>query len=265
LGRNVYVDNRPGAGTRIGTEAVAKAAPNGHTLLMATNASAINVSLHPMLPYDLLRDFAPVVLIDISPNVLVVHPSLPVRSVKELIALARAKPGELNFGSSGIAGSVHFAGELFKWMARIDIVHVPYKGFSQALTDLMNGQVAMSFNTMQSALPHVRAGKLRALAVTSAKRSPKAADLPTISEAALPGYEMVTWHALLAPAGVPQDIVARLNGEVVRILKVPEVLENFEKLGVQIVGSSPAELGAYVRAEVERYAHLVRVAGIRAE
>jgi tripartite-type tricarboxylate transporter receptor subunit TctC len=265
LGRSVYVDNRPGGGTRIGTEAVAKSAPNGHMLLMATNASAINAGLHTKLPYDLLRDFAPIVLIDISPNVLIVHPALPVRTVKDLIALARARPGQLNFGSTGIAGSVHFAGELFKWMAQVDIVHVPYKGFSQALTDLLNGQIAMSFSTMQSALPHVRAGRLKALAVTSARRSPKAPDLPTVSEAALPGYDMVTWHALIAPAGTPQEIIARLNVEVVRILKIPEVADGFDKLGVQIVASSPAELAAHMKAEVDRYANLVRVAGIRAE
>jgi len=265
FGRNVYIENRPGGATRIGTEAVAKAAPNGHTLLMATNASTINVSLHPTLPYDLMRDFAPLVLIDISPNVLIVHPALQAHSVKELIALAKARPGQLNFASSGIAGSVHFAGELFKYTAGIDIVHVPYKGFSQALTDLLSGQVVMSFSTMQSAMPYRRAGRLRALAVTSALRSARAPELPTMAEAGLPGYEMVTWHALLAPAATPQDVVARLCAELLRILKLPDVRDNFEKLDVEIVGGSPVELGAYMKTEIERYANLIRVAGIRAE
>ena len=232
---------------------------------MATNAIAINVALYPKLPYDAQRDFAPVVLIDISPNVLVVHPALPVTSVRDLIALAKARPGEINFGSSGIAGSVHFAGELFKSMAAINIVHVPYRGFSQVLTDLLSGQVPMSFSTLQSALPQLKAQRLRALAITSAKRSASAPDMPTIAEAALPGYEMVTWHALLAPAGTPADIIARLNRETAGILQIPEVRKNLESLGMDLMGTSAAALGELIDTEIIKYRRLVESAGIRAE
>jgi tripartite-type tricarboxylate transporter receptor subunit TctC len=265
FGQSVYIDNRPGGGTKIGTEIVAKSPPNGLTLLMATNASTINVSLYPKMSYDLMRDLAPVTLIDQQPNVLVVHTSLPVRSVKDLVTLAKARPGELNFASSGIAGSVHFAGELFKSMAGINIVHVPYRGFAQALTDLLSGQVPMSFSTMQSATPHVRAGRIRALAVTSKKRSVVAPDLPTMAEAGVPGYEMVTWHAFLAPAGTPADIVARIQSETLNTLKVPEIRSYLEGLGMDLIGSTPGELGDFMKSEIVKYRQLIQAAGIKPE
>jgi tripartite-type tricarboxylate transporter receptor subunit TctC len=265
LGQQTYIDNRPGGATKIGTEAAARAPGDGYTLFMATPASAVNVSLYTEMPYDLVRDFAPVVLIDISPQVLIVHPSLPVKSVKDLIALGKSQPGQLTFASSGIAGSVHLAGELFKSMARIDVVHIPYKGFAQALTDLLSGQVTMNFSTLQSALPHIKANRIRALAVTSARRSATQPDLPTIAEAALPGYEMVVWHALLAPAATPPEIIHRLNGEVLKALKLADVRRQLESVGVELVGSTPAELGAYVKTEIAKYARLVKNANIRPE
>lgn len=265
FGQSVYIDNRPGGGTKIGTEIVAKSPPNGLTLLMATNAATINVSLYPKMPYDLMRDFAPVMLIDVSPNVLVVHASMPVRSVKELIALAKAHPGEINFASSGIAGSVHFAGELFKSMAQIDIVHVPYRGFAQALTDLLSGEVTMSFSTMQSASPHIKTGRIRALAVTGRKRSSVAPALPTMAEAGVPGYEMVTWHAFLAPAGTPPDAISRIQTETVNVLKIPEIRKYMESLGIDLVGSTPGELGEFMKTEIIKYRQLIRTAGIRPE
>lgn len=263
LGQSVYVDNRPGGGTKIGTEIVAKSPPNGQTLLMATNASTINVSMYPKMPYDLMRDFAPITLIDASPNVLVVHVSLPVRSVKELIALAKAHPGQINFASSGIAGSVHFAGELFKSMAGIDIVHVPYRGFAQALNDLLSGQVSMSFNVMQSASTHIRSGRIRALAVTSTKRSVAAPELPTMIEAGVPGYEMVTWHALLAPAGTPPEVISRIQTETVNALQVAEIRSYLESLGMDLIGSTSAELNEYMRAEIAKYRKLIMTAHIK--
>ncbi len=265
FGQSVYIDNRPGGGTKIGTEIVAKSLPNGLTLLMATNASTINVSLYPKMPYDLMRDFAPVTLIDVSPNVLVVHVSLPVRSVKELIALAKARPGEINFASSGIAGSVHFAGELFKSMAQINIVHVPYRGFAQALNDLLSGQVSMSFSVMQSASPHIRTGRIRALAVTGRKRTIVAPDLPTMAEAGVPGYEMVTWHGLLTPAGTPADVISRIQTETVNALKTPEIRNYLEGLGLDLVGSNSVEFGEFMRTEITKYRELIQTAGIKPE
>lgn len=265
FGQSVYVDNRPGGGTKIGTEIVAKSPPNGLTLLLAGNTSTINVSLYPKMPYDLMRDFAPITLIDVSPNVLVVHVSLPVRSVKDLIALAKAHSGQINFSSSGIGGSVHLAGELFKSMAGIDIVHVPYRGFAQALNDLLSGQVSMSFNTMQSASPHIKSGRIRALAVTSTRRSVVAPELPTMIEAGVPGYEMVTWHALLAPAGTPPEVISKIQTETVNALKVPEIRNYLEGLGLDLVGSSPAELGEHLKSEIAKYQRLIMTARIRPE
>ncbi len=262
---SVYIDNRPGGATKIGTELAAKSPPDGYTLFMATPASAANVSLYQNMPYDLARDFTAVGLVDISPQVLVIHPALPVKNVKDLIALAKAHPGQLNFASSGIAGSVHLAGELFKSMAGINIVHVPYRGFTQVLVDLLSGQVAMSFSTLQSAYPFIKSGKLRVLAVTSLKRTPTAPDLPTVSEAALPGYEMVVWHMLLAPAATPPDIVNKFNAEIARALKQADVKTHFENLGVDVVGGSAAESNDYLKSEIVKYTKLIRNAGIKPE
>lgn len=264
-GRSAYVENRPGASTMIASEFVVKSPPDGNTLMLAGNSAAINVSLQPKIPYDVVRDFAPVILLDYVTNVLVVHPALPVRSVKDLIALAKARPGEINFASSGIGGSVHLAGELFKSMAGINIVHIPYKGFAQLLTDVLSGQVPMAFNVMQNTLPLIKRSQIRALAVTSRRRSEKLPDLPTMSEAALPGYEMVTWHSLLAPAGTPPDVIERINREVNTILKMPDVRQRLDVLGVEVAGSTPAEFGQFLKSEIDKYARLIKSAGTRIE
>jgi tripartite-type tricarboxylate transporter receptor subunit TctC len=266
LGQNVVVDNRGGATGNIGTELVARSAPDGYTLLMGNVApNAINVSLFKSLPYDPVKDFAPVSLVAATPNVLVVHPALPVNTVKELIALARAKPGALNFPSAGIGSSSHLAGELLKSLAKIDMVHVPYKGGGPALTDLLAGQMQLMFATMPAAMPHVKAGKLRAVAVTTAKRSQTLRELPTVAEEGVAGYEASTWYGLLAPAGTPQPVVERLHQETVKALAGAELRERLAAQGFEPVGGSPAEFTAYIKSEIAKWGRVIREAGIRAE
>jgi tripartite-type tricarboxylate transporter receptor subunit TctC len=266
LGQNVVVDNRGGATGNIGTELVARSAPDGYTLLMGNVApNAINVSLFKSLPYDPVKDFAPVSLVAATPNVLVVHPALPVNTVKELIALARAKPGALNFPSAGIGSSSHLAGELLKSLAKIDMVHVPYKGGGPALTDLLAGQMQLMFATMPAAMPHVKAGKLRAVAVTTAKRSQTFRELPTVAEEGVAGYEASTWYGLLAPAGTPQPVVERLHQETVKALAGAELRERLAAQGFEPVGGSPAEFTAYIKSEIAKWGRVIREAGIRAE
>ncbi|MGE5525696.1 MAG: tripartite tricarboxylate transporter substrate binding protein [Rhodospirillaceae bacterium] len=262
--QSVLVDNRAGGATNIGSELAAKAASDGYTLLMGTAANAVNVSLYPKLAYDVRRDFVPVVLVGTSANVLVVHPSLPVQSAKALIALAKAKPGELTYASAGTASSNHLSGELFQLMTGVKLVHVPYRGGGPAITDLLGGQVTMYFSSLPSALPLVKTGKLRALGVTSAKRSAAAPDLPTIAET-VAGYTLVAWHAVLAPAGTPQDIVQRLNTEINRIVHVPETRARLEAQGVEVVGGTSGEFGRFLNDEIAKYAKLVKSASLTAD
>ena len=266
LAQQVVVDNRPGAGGNIGTDIVAKSAPDGYTMLMGSAGPlAINASLFASMPFDPVRDLAPVTLAASTPNVLVVHPSLRAATVKELIALARTRPGEINFASSGHGTPAHLAGELFNSMAGVKMVHVPYKGAAPALADLLGGQVQLMFSTMPPALPHVKDGKLRALAVTSLKRSRATPDLPTVDEAALPGFEANTWHGVVLPAGTPAIIITRLNREIVAILHLHEIVERLASQGAEPVGSTPEEFAAYIKSETVKWAKVVRVSGAKAE
>jgi tripartite-type tricarboxylate transporter receptor subunit TctC len=265
-GQPVVIDNRPGAGGNIGTDLAAKAAPDGYTLLMGTiSTHAINASLYKKLPFDPVRDFSPVSRVGTLPNILVVHPSVPVKSVKELIELAKSKPGDLNFASSGVGTSLHLSGELFNSMAGVKLVHIPYKGSSPALADLLGGQVKIMFDNVPSALPHVKAGKLKPLAVTSAKRTAVLPDVPTVSESGLPGFEVTSWFAIFAPAKTPKDIVAKLNGEVVKILKAGDVKEKLAQLGVDAAPTTPEELAAFAKAETEKWAKVVKATGASAD
>jgi tripartite-type tricarboxylate transporter receptor subunit TctC len=266
LGQPITIDNRGGAGGNIGTEAAAHAAPDGYTLLMGNIApNAINASTFRHLPYDPERDFAPISLVAVTPNILVVNPSLPARSVADLIALARAQPHTLNFPSAGRGTSSHLAGELFNTMARVDMVHVPYKGGGPAFTDLLGGQVQLFFATMPAAMPFVKAGKLRALAVTSSQRSATLPELPTIAETGLPGYSAVTWYGLLAPRGTPADIVQRVSREINEILRLPATREQLIAQGFEPAGTSPAEFQAFIASEIVKWGGVVKAAGMTPE
>ena len=266
LAQQVVVDNRPGAGGNIGTDIVAKSAPDGYTMLMGSAGPlAINASLFASMPFDPVRDLAPVTLAASTPNVLVVHPSLKAATVNELIALAKARPGEINFASSGHGTPAHLAGELFNSMAGVKMVHVPYKGAAPALADLLGGQVQLMFSTMPPALPHVKDGKLRALAVTSSKRSRAMPELPTVDEVALPGFEANTWHGVVVPAGTPAAVVVRLNREIVAILHMPEVVARLSGQGAEALGSTPEEFAAYIKSETLKWAKVVRDSGAKAE
>ena len=265
-GQAVVIDNRPGAGGNIGADLVAKAPADGYTILMgAVSTHAINVTLYNKLPYDPIRDFAPVTLITSVPNVLVVHPSVPANNVKELIALAKSRPGQLNFASGSTGSAGHLAGELFNSMAGVRMTHIPYQGAAPAVVDLMAGHVSLMFDNMSSALPNIKATRVRALAVTTLKRSPLLPQLPTISDAGLRGFDIATWFGIFAPAGTPPDIVARLNGEIVRILHTPEMKERLALLGAEPIGNKPDEFAAFVRAEIPKYAKVIQASGARAD
>jgi tripartite-type tricarboxylate transporter receptor subunit TctC len=265
-GQSVVVDNRPGAAGIIGTEAVAKAPADGYTLLMgAISTHAINKSLYAKLPYDPVKDFAPVTLVATAPLLVVGHPSVPAGSTRELIALAKAKPGQLFFGSAGSGNSTHLAGELFKTMANVDLVHVPYKGATPAETDLIGGQVSVMFTSILSGLPHAKAGKMKALAVTSARRSSIAPDLPTVAETGLPGYDVNPWYGVFAPAGTPRDVVAKIHRDVVRALQLPDVKQRFATLGAEPVGNTTEQFAAFVDAEIAKWAKVVGDSGARAD
>jgi tripartite-type tricarboxylate transporter receptor subunit TctC len=266
MGQPVVVDNRPGAGGNIGADLVAKSPPDGYTLLMGTvGTHAINPSLYAKMPYDHVKDFLPVVLVAGVPNVLVVNPSVPINSVADLIKLAKAKPGSINFASSGSGTSIHLSGELFKTMAGVDMTHVPYKGSSPALTDLMGGQVQIMFDNLPSSLALIKAGKLRAVAVTSLKRAPALPDVPTIAESGLPGFEASSWFGVLAPAGTPAPIVARLNAEVNKWLQSPEGKEQLLAQGAEVAGGSPEQFVAHIRAETDKWAKVVKASGAKVD
>jgi tripartite-type tricarboxylate transporter receptor subunit TctC len=261
----VIVSNRPGASGNIGAEAVARAAPDGYTLLMGTTALAGSPAMYARLNYDLLRDLVPVSLVVTMMNVLAVHPSLPARSVKELIALARSRPGTLNSASAGVGSSNHLALVLFNMMSGAGIAHIPYKGAAPAVTDVMGGHVAMTFVPIAAALPPLRGGKLRALGVTAAKRSSELPDVPTISEAGVPGYEAAGWNAILAPAATPRDVVPRIHFAISESLRAPKVKEIFAAAGADPVGSTPEALQRFLQQEVIKWSKVVRAAGIRPE
>ena len=263
LGQQVVVDNRVGAGGNIGSDLGAKAPPDGYTLTMATAALPISASVYAKLPFDPVKDFATVTLMTVTPLVLIVHPALPVRNVKELVALARSRPGQLNFASSGMGTSHHLSGEMLRTVTGVNIVHVPYKGSQAAHIDLMSGQVAMMFDNILPVRPMVQAGKLKALAVTTPQRSPALPDVPTIAEAGLPNFEAVAWFGMLAPAGTPRDIVTKLNGEIVRVLKLPDVNERLSGMGAIVVGSTPDEFATWMRNEVAKWAKVVKAAGVQ--
>ena len=266
-GQQVLVDNRPGAAGTIGAAVVAKSPPDGYTLLMAALASqAVAPSLFRSLPYDAERDFAPISNVAELALVVVVNPSLPVKNVKELIALAKARPGQLNYGSGGNGSSQHLATELFSMKAGIKMVHIPYKGSPLVLGDLISGQLALSIDNPTTVLPQVRAGKLRALAVTSARRWPAVPELPTIADAAgLPGFEVLGWFGVVAPSGTPNDVITRLNGEIVRILKLPDVKQRLSDQGAEAAPSTPEQFGALIRADTARYAQVVKATGMKPE
>jgi tripartite-type tricarboxylate transporter receptor subunit TctC len=264
LGQPVVVENRPGAAGTIGSDAAAKAAGDGYTVVMGSSPThAIAPSVYPNLPYDPLRDFATVTLVAVVPNVLVVHPSVPARSVAELVAYAKANPGKLNFSSTGNGTSQHLSGELFRTLTGIDIVHVPYKGTAPALTELLAGQVQMAFENLPSMLPHIQSGKLRALAVTPARRSNAVPDLPTVAEAGVPGYEASVWFGVFATAGTPKPIVERLHGDIMKALSTPELKERMAKLGAEVVGLGPDEFAKYLRQEIPKWADVVKRAGVK--
>jgi len=257
------VDNRAGAGGNIGADAVAKSAPDGYTLLMATTGVlAINQHLYKSMPYDPDRDFTPVSYTSLITNILVVNPDVAARSPAELVSLAKAKPGALTFASSGAGSSTHLSGELFKALAAVDILHVPYKGSSQALIDVMAGQVTMLFDNAPSALPFVQQGKLRALAVTSTKRLPNLPDVPTLEEAGVKGYESLSWSGIVAPAGTPRRVIEKLNAAIDRILRDPDVKQRFAGLGVEPVGGPPEAFTRQIRSESEKWGKVVRTANI---
>ena len=261
----VVVENRPGAGGVIGAEAVAKAAPDGYTVLVTSISHTINPSVTRTLPFDTRRDFAPVVLIADAPNILVVHPSVPVTSTEELVEFARARPGRLSYASSGVGTSTHLSGELFKAMAGVDLLHVPYKGGGPAVADLLGGQVQVMFATLPTVLEHIRASRLRGLGVTSARRFPGAPEFPTIAEAGLAGYEVSGWSGMFAPAGTPRAVIERLARETARILREPELKKRFLTQGAEAAVKMPDEFSAFVDSEIVKWKKVVEFSGARAD
>ena len=264
--QQVVIENRPGAGGNVAAEAVARSAADGYTWLLGNNSIlATNQTLYRSLPYDPVKDFAPVSLVAVQPNILVVNPQVPANSVAELIALAKKNPGKLNYASSGAGAAAHLAGELFKTMAGVDLVHVPYKGAQPALTDVIAGQVQVMFATSASVIPFIKAGKLRGLAVTTARRSPSVPDLPTVSEAGVAGFEAITWHGVVVPAATPAPLVERLNRDIVSVLSLPDLRERLAALGAEVLAGTPREFADYIAAEIPKWSKVVRDSGARIE
>jgi tripartite-type tricarboxylate transporter receptor subunit TctC len=265
LGQQVVTDNRPGATGNIGTEIVARANPDGYTLLQVATSHATNPALSVKMPFDPSRDFAPITLLSQSPNLWIVHPSLPAKNMRELIALAKTRPGEINYSSSGTGSSQHLAGELLKSLAHIDIVHIPYKGSPPALIDLLGGRVVLMCSTIAPAMPLVKSAKLRALAVTSLKRSAAAPEIPTVAESGLPGYEATAWQGVLAPAGTPREVIVRLNTELVRVINLPEVRKQLAEQGYEPAGNTPEQFAEYIKTEIAKWTRVIKAAGLKAE
>ena len=264
LGQQVIVDNRPGASGMIGAEQVVKAAPDGYTLLTAPITYAVTPSVYPKMPYDAEKDLAPVALVASSPFILVVHPTLPVKTVKELIALAKSRPGQINYASASTGGMPHLAGELFNMMTGVKLTHIPYKGAAPATVDLLAGQVSLMFNNMLSAMPLVKANKLRAVAVTSLKRSAAIPELPTIAET-VKGFEASGWYGAFAPAATPKDIIAKLNAEINKLMRLPDVAQRLAGDGVEAASMTPAEFGAYLHSEIAKWGRVVQISGAKVD
>jgi len=263
LGQQVVIDNRPGAGANIGAEIAARAAADGYVLFYLSLSHAINASLYHKLNYDLVKDFAPIALLISSPYILTVHPSVPARSVAELLALAKARPGELNYASSG--STSHLAFEYMSTLARVKMNHIPYKSGAPATVAIISGQVEVALASASASMPHIKSGKLRGLGISTAQRSPQAPELPTISEAGVPGYDVSTWHGVAAPAGTPRDIITRLNAESVALLKLPDVQERYRAVDSDPLGSTPEQFAAHIRSEIQKWAKVVKDSGVVAD
>jgi tripartite-type tricarboxylate transporter receptor subunit TctC len=265
LKQQVIVENRGGANGIVGTEVAARSAPDGYTIVLIPSGHAVNANLYKKLPFDSIRDFTPITLVGSSPLVLAVHPSLPVKNVKELIALAKARPGQLTYASAGVGASGHLGGALFETLTHTQMTHIPYKGMALAIVDLMSGQVTMTFGTSLSVVPHVRAGRLRALATTGAQRSPALPDLPTVAEAGVPGYEASLWYGFAGPARLPPEILNRLHSSIVAVLDRPDVRERLASQGVDPRHNTPEEFAKLLAADVKRWATVIQRAGVRTE